>query len=332
MEVKFNPFESTATEKVRETIQKWQEYLISERRLSLLTAESYLEDLKEFFTFLLDSLGKEAELKDLEDLKITDFRAFLAWRADQKISKASIARGVSALKNFFRFLMREKMLENKAIMAIRSARPNKILPHPLSADQAQKFLKEARAQQKELWQGERDVALFTLMYGAGLRIAEALSLNIKDIPLNQEAMVITGKGNKQRLIPLLPAVREAIKKYLQVYPCPTPNAPLFIGARGDRITPRVVQRNVEKIRYALNLPDTVTPHALRHSFATHLLQGGGDLRSVQELLGHSSLSATQRYTEITTQDLDRVYNKAHPRAHSSSNVKIAGVSSRRSSK
>ena len=315
MEVKFNPFESTTTEKVRQIIQKWQEYLVSERRLSLLTAESYLEDLKEFFTFLLDALGKEADLKDLEDLKITDFRAFLAWRANQKISKSSIARGVSALKNFFRFLMREKLVENKAIMAVRSARPNKILPHPLSAEQAKRFLKFAYSMQKEHWQGERDVALFTLMYGAGLRIAEALSLNVKDIPLDAEAMVITGKGNKQRLIPLLPMVRGAIKKYLSVHPCSTPDAPLFVGARGDRISPRVVQRNVEKIRNAMNLPDTVTPHALRHSFATHLLQGGGDLRSVQELLGHSSLSATQRYTEITLQDLDRVYNKAHPRAH-----------------
>ena len=315
MELKFNPFESTASEKVRQAIQKWQEYLVSERRLSLLTAESYLEDLKEFFTFILDYLGEEVDLKALENLKITDFRSFLAWRAEQKISKSSIARGVSALKNFFRFLMREGLIENKAIMAVKSARPNKILPHPLSAEQAQKFLKVARSMQKESWQGERDVALFTLMYGAGLRIAEALSLNIKDIPLNQEAMIITGKGNKQRLIPLLPAVRKSIKKYIEVHPCPTPDAPLFVGARGDRISPRVVQRNVEKIRNSMSLPDTVTPHALRHSFATHLLQGGGDLRSVQELLGHSTLSATQRYTEITLQDLDRVYKKAHPRAH-----------------
>ena len=314
MPSEFNPFESTTTEKVRQAIQKWQEYLVSERRLSLLTAESYLEDLKESFTFLLDAVGKEVDLKDLESLTITDFRSFLAWRADQKISKSSIARGVSALKNFFRFLMREKLVENKAIMAVRSARPNKILPHPLSADQAQKFLKLARTMQKEHWQGERDVALFTLMYGAGLRIAEALSLKVKDIPLNCDAMTITGKGNKQRLIPLLPAVRQAIKKYLDVHPCPTPDAPLFVGARGDRINPGVVQRTVRQIRYAMNLPDTVTPHALRHSFATHLLQGGGDLRSVQELLGHASLSATQRYTEITTEDLDRVYNKAHPRS------------------
>ena len=315
METQFNPFESTATEKVCQIIQKWQEYLISERRLSLLTAESYLEDLKEFFTFLLDAQGKEIDLKDLENLTITDFRSFLAWRTEHKISKASIARGVSALKNFFRFLMREGLVQNKAIMAVRSARPNKILPHPLSADQAKKFLKIARSMQKESWQGERDVALFTLMYGAGLRIAEALSLNVGDIPLNSDAMTITGKGNKQRLIPLLPAVCQAVKKYLDVHPCPTPDTPLFIGARGDRINPGVVQRTVRKIRYAMGLPDTVTPHALRHSFATHLLQGGGDLRTVQELLGHSSLSATQRYTEITLQDLDRVYNKAHPRAH-----------------
>ena len=315
MQSEFNPFESTTSEKVRQTLQKWQEYLISERRLSILTANSYLEDLKEFFAFLLDYQGKEVDLKDLENLKVVNFRAFLAWRADQKISKSSVARGVSALKNFFRFLMREGLVENKAIMAIRSARPNKILPHPLSAEQAEQFLKTARSMQTEPWQGERDVALFTLMYGAGLRIAEALSLNIKDVPFNSDAMTITGKGNKQRLVPLLPAVRKAIQKYLKVHPCHLPDAPLFVGARGDRINPGVVQRSVRQIRYALNLPDTVTPHALRHSFATHLLQNGGDLRSVQELLGHSSLSATQRYTEITLQDLDRVYSQAHPRAH-----------------
>ena len=315
MQSEFNPFESTATEKVRQIIQKWQSYLVSERRLSVLTAESYLEDLKEFFSFLLDSLGQEVDLKDLENLKVTDFRSFLAWRSEQKVSKASIARGVSALKNFFRFLMREGFIQNKAIMAVRSARPNKILPHPLSAEQAQKFLKLARTLQKEHWQGERDAALFTLMYGAGLRIAEALSLNVGDVPLDSDAMIITGKGNKQRLSPLLPGVKKAIRQYLEIHPCVTPDAPLFVGARGDRINPGVVQRTVRQIRYALNLPDTVTPHALRHSFATHLLQGGGDLRSVQELLGHSSLSATQRYTEITMQDLDRVYNKAHPRAH-----------------
>ena len=314
MELKFNPFESTTSEKVHQIIQKWQEYLVSERRLSILTAESYLEDLKEFFTFLLDHLGKEADLKDLENLKITDFRAFLAWRSEKKISKASIARGVSALKNFFRFLMRENLVQNKAVMTLRSARPNKVLPHPLSEKQAENFLKVARTMQKEAWQGERDVALFTLMYGSGLRIAEALSLNVNSIPLESDAMIITGKGNKQRLIPLLPAVKKAIKKYLEVHPCPTPDAPLFVGARGDRINPGVVQRTVRQIRYTLNLPDTVTPHALRHSFATHLLQGGGDLRSVQELLGHSSLSATQRYTEVTLQDLDRVYKKAHPRS------------------
>lgn len=315
MQSEFNPFESTTTEKVRQTLKKWQEYLISERRLSSLTADSYSEDLKEFFTFLLDFLGKEVDLKDLENLTVTDFRSFLAWRADQKIAKSSLARGVSALKNLFRFLMREGLIENKAIMAIRSARPNKVLPHPLSAEQAQEFLKTARKMAKDSWQGERDVALFTLMYGAGLRIAEALSLNVKDIPSETDAIIITGKGNKQRLIPLLPAVQKAIQKYLAVHPCATPDAPLFVGARGDRVNPGVVQRTVRQIRYALNLPDTVTPHALRHSFATHLLQRGGDLRSVQELLGHSSLSATQRYTEITTQDLDRVYNKAHPRAH-----------------
>lgn len=316
MTQEFNPFEITVDTKLANTIQEWQEYLLAERRLSSLTAKSYEFDLKEFFDFLHQHLGKAVDLKDLEDLKITDFRAFLVWRSEQKITRSSLARGLSTLKNFFRFLMKQGLVQNNAIMAVKSPKKPHLLPHPLTPEDAKKFLELARDMNKKPWQGYRDSALYTLLYGCGLRIAEALSLNVKDVTNNSDVLVITGKGNKQRLVPLLPAVHHALILYLNHHPYPQPDSPLFIGSRGDRINPGVVQRNVREIRHAMGLPDTVTPHAFRHSFATHLLQGGGDLRTVQELLGHASLSATQRYTEITTEHLDQVYEHAHPRAHS----------------
>ncbi|MBQ3695506.1 MAG: tyrosine recombinase XerC [Alphaproteobacteria bacterium] len=316
MTQEFNPFSVTVTTNLIEKIESWQRYLLTERRLSELTGESYLFDLKEFFDFLKQHLGRVIDVQDLEKLTITDFRSFLMWRSDQKIARTSMARGVSALKNFFRFLAREGIVQNDAIMSIKSAKVGHGLPHPLTVEDAQKFLELAQGMNKTSWEGYRDKALYTLLYGCGLRISEALSLNIKDVTQNPSVLVITGKGNKQRLVPVLPAVHHAIQLYLNHHPHPMPEAPLFIGSRGDRINPGVVQRNVRTIRHAMGLPDTVTPHAFRHSFATHLLQGGGDLRTVQELLGHSSLSATQRYTEITMEHLEEVYEHAHPRAHS----------------
>ena len=181
-------------------------------------------------------------------------------------------------------------------------------------EDAGRFLDAVEHLAQEPWQGARDKALYMLMYGCGLRIAEALSLNVGDISGAGDAFTITGKGNKQRLVPLLPIVKKTLQAYIKVHPNPKKTEPLFVGSRFDRINAGVVQRNVRVIRRYLQLPDTVTPHALRHSFATHLLQGGGDLRTVQELLGHSSLSATQRYTEIDMAGLQKVYEHAHPRA------------------
>lgn len=316
MAQEFNPFSVTVDTKLADTIQKWQDYLLAQRRLSPLTATSYAFDLKEFFDFLNQHMGKTIDLSDLKDLKITDFRAFLAWRTNQKVTRSSLARGLSTLKNFFRFLTREGLVQNNAIMAVKSAKSAQSLPHPLDPKDAQTFLKLAQETAKKPWQGYRDRALYTLLYGCGLRIAEALSLNVKDITSSQDILTITGKGHKQRLVPVLPAVHHALFLYLKHHPHPIPEAPFFVGAQGDRLNPGVVQRNVRYIRHAMGLPDTVTPHAFRHSFATHLLQGGGDLRAVQELLGHESLSATQRYTKITTEHLEKVYEDAHPRAHS----------------
>ena len=311
----FKPFSVTVTTNLADVIAKWQSYLLSERRLSELTAKSYEFDLKEFFDFLTQHLGELVNLEHLKNLKVTDFRSFLAWRSEQKVARTSLARSLSTLKNFFRFLVREGFVKNNAIMSVKSVKTGHGLPHPLTPDDAKKFLELAKQMPQKPWQGYRDSALYTLLYGCGLRIAEALALNVKDVTSNSEVLIITGKGNKQRLVPVLPVVHHALLLWLKHHPNPLPEAPVFVGSRGDRINPGVVQRNVRMIRHAMGLPDTVTPHALRHSFATHLLQGGGDLRTVQELLGHSSLSATQRYTEVTTEQLEKVYTQAHPRAH-----------------
>lgn len=314
MTMEYKSISQTCAPKLAGVIEDWQKNLLSERRLSLKTGESYQRDMKEFMTFLNDHLEKEVSLSDLKKLTVSDFRSFLVWRSSQKIARSSIARGLSAVRNFFKYMTRNDILENTAIMAIRSARPGKTLPKPLSVTDAARFLEAAKNMARESWEAKRDVALYMLMYGCGLRIAEALGLDIGDFSGRAEALTISGKGGKQRIVPILPAVRKAVASYLKVHPTNRPTQPLFVGARGDRLNPGVVQRNVRFIRRALNLPDTVTPHALRHSFATHLLQGGGDLRTVQELLGHASLSATQRYTEITMEHLQEVYEHAHPRA------------------
>ena len=314
MKTEYKPISETCEKKVNTAIHQWLDNLLQERRFSIKTQESYAFDIQAFMTFLQEYSGRVVRLSDLKKLKVTDLRAFMMWDTDQKKSRSSIARHISAVRSFFKYLTRTDILENTAVMAIRTARKAKVLPKPLSVIDAGRFLEAAKSMNKKSWEAKRDVALYTLLYGAGLRIAEALNLNVRDYPMNADAMVITGKGNKQRIVPLLPAVHKAMKTYLKASPYVQADAPLFVGARGDRINPGVVQRNVRFIRRSLNLPDTVTPHALRHSFATHLLQGGGDLRSVQELLGHASLSATQRYTEITTEYLQDVYRHAHPRA------------------
>ena len=310
----YKPISETCDKKVENLIENWLKNLAFERRLSAKTAEAYAMDMKEFMTFLFSHFEAQTTVMTLKKLQVSDFRAFLVWKTEHRTARSSIARNLSAIRNFFKYLTRNDILENTSVMIIRTARAAKILPKPLSVSDAQKFLEAAKSMNKKSWEAKRDVALYTLLYGAGLRIAEALSLNVQDYPMGSDAMTIVGKGNKQRLVPLLPAIHKAIKSYLQANPYATPQAPLFVGARGDRLNPGVVQRNVRQIRRFLNLPDTVTPHALRHSFATHLLAGGGDLRSVQELLGHASLSATQRYTEITTEHLEDVYRHAHPRA------------------
>ena len=313
METEYKPLSETSDEKVVKSVQNWLNALQFERRLSVKTVESYEIDIREFLSFAAGYQERKVTLAILKQMQVADFRAFLVWQTEHDKTRSSIARSMSAVRNFFKYLSRADILENKAVLAVRAARRAKILPHPLTVTDAERFLKTAESMNKKSWEAKRDVALYTLLYGGGLRISEALNLNVRDFPLSADAMVIKGKGNKERIVPLLPAVIRAVKNYLKINPYLADEAPLFVGARGERMNAGVVQRNVRAIRRMLNLPDTVTPHALRHSFATHLLQGGGDLRTVQELLGHSSLSATQRYTEITTEQLKEVYRHAHPR-------------------
>lgn len=295
-------------------IEQWRGWLAGEKRSSPHTLDGYARDLAAFVSFLLSHLGAEPGLDDLSALKPTDFRAFLAARQADGLGKASQARLMSTLRGFFKYLDRHDLVHNPAIGAVKAPRPPKSLPKPLAAEDALEALGTAGELHDEPWLAARDVALFTLLYGCGLRLGEALSMLKRDIPAH-DAMTITGKGRKQRVVPVLPVVRQAIAEYVAL--CPhalTADSPLFVGARGGPLNPGVVQRQMRRLRLLLGLPDSATPHALRHSFATHLLAGGGDLRTIQELLGHASLSTTQRYTHVDAERLSRVYRDAHPRA------------------
>ncbi|MBR9972375.1 tyrosine recombinase XerC [Magnetospirillum sulfuroxidans] len=295
-------------------IGQWRDWLRGEKRASPHTLDGYARDLSAFTAFLRLHLGAEADLSALAGLKPTDFRAFLAARQADGLGRSSMARLMSTLRGFFKYLDRHDLLHNPAILAVKSPRPPKSLPKPLTAEDAIEALSTAGELHDEPWLSARDIALFTLLYGCGLRLGEALSMQKRDIPAH-DAMTITGKGRKQRVVPVLPIVRQAIGEYVSLCPHPLPaDGPLFVGARGGPLNPGVVQRQMRRLRMLMGLPDTATPHALRHSFATHLLAGGGDLRTIQELLGHASLSTTQRYTQVDAERLSRVYRDAHPRA------------------
>jgi integrase/recombinase XerC len=300
--------------RLQAAVAAWRTWLEDERRASRHTLDGYGRDLAAFLSFLSGHLGGEPGLGDLAGLRPADFRSFLAQRREDGLGRTSMARTMSSLRSFFRYLDRNGLVHNPAVKAVRAPKPPRSLPKPLAAGEAMEAIEAAGEVQNEPWLAARDTALLTLLYGAGLRIGEALALDRGQAPRG-EAMMITGKGRKQRLVPLLPAVVEAVELYLAQ--CPYgggPEAPLFVGARGKRLNPGVVQRQMRYLRALLGLPETATPHALRHSFATHLLSSGGDLRTIQELLGHASLSTTQRYTEVDEGKLSAVYRDAHPRA------------------
>ncbi|MFP6732280.1 MAG: tyrosine recombinase XerC [Rhodospirillales bacterium] len=304
---------------LRRAIGDWWRWMEVERNCSAHTVDGYGRDLAAFCAYLAAHLGHAPGLTDFAALGLADFRGYLARRAGEGVSRTSTARALSSLRNFFRFLERRGLASNAAIKAVKTPKLPASIPKPLSEAEALEALEAVFDSHQEPWLAARDRALFTLLYGCGLRISEALGLNRGDAPEpssgSSGALVITGKGNKQRVVPVLPVIAERIEVYLEH--CPHrlgPKDPLFVGARGGRLNAGVVQRQMRKIRVMLNLPDTATPHALRHSFATHLLAGGGDLRTIQELLGHASLSSTQRYTEVDAARLTEVYRDAHPRA------------------
>jgi integrase/recombinase XerC len=297
-------------------VHRWADWLAGEKRASRHTLDGYGRDLSAFLAFLCHHLGGEADLAALMALSPADFRAFLAARQASGLSRSSMARLMSTLRGFYGFLDRHELGHNPAINAVKTPRPPRSVPKPLAADAAMEALAGAGDLHDEPWLAARDVALFTLLYGCGLRLGEALGMTRRDIPTG-ETMVITGKGRKQRMVPVLGVVRDAVTDYVAQCPFPLdPDSALFVGARGGPLNPGVVQRQMRRLRPVLGLPETATPHALRHSFATHLLAGGGDLRTIQELLGHASLSTTQRYTKVDAERLTRVYRAAHPRARS----------------
>jgi integrase/recombinase XerC len=301
-----------------EAIAGWQGQLASERRASKHTLAAYGRDLASFLDFLRDHHGGTPSIALLASLSVRDFRAFLAARAGDDLARTSLARALSVVRGFFRFLEREGLATNHALSVLRGPRLPKSVPKPLSIADAEAAVDAAETLQDTdapVWIVARDTALVTLLYGCGLRLSEALDLTAAEAPAaGRIALTITGKGGKQRLVPILPVVVAAIEDYRRH--CPHvlhPEGPLFVGLRGGPLNPRLVQRLVERIRFGLGLPATATPHALRHSFATHLLAAGADLRMIQELLGHASLSTTQRYTEVDAGKLIQIYEKAHPR-------------------
>jgi len=293
----------------------WLEGLAHEKRQADATVKAYRTDLEGFLTFCAEHLGEPPNLDRLTGLRAIDFRAWLASRHHRGLARTSTARALAALRSFYRYLDREHGRHNPALRALRTPRLPRRLPRPLSAAQASELIAVAPAGAREDWIAKRDTAVLLLLYGAGLRIGEALALDRSAVgrPADLRTLRITGKGGKQRLVPLLPVIAAAIADYLDACPYRSAEA-LFLGARGKRLQAPIVRRAMQDARRCLGLPETATPHALRHSFATHLLADGADLRTIQELLGHASLSTTQGYTGVDSERMIRLYHQAHPRA------------------
>jgi integrase/recombinase XerC len=303
---------------LRRAVEAWLAYLEVERQLSANTSEAYARDISQFLSFLAGHLNRLPTLSHLKALAARDVRAFLASRRALGVGSRSLSRTLSALRMFFRFLERRGLGKNDAVRAVALPKLPHSVPKPLTAPKARALVESAHiaAPDAPEWITARDTAVLALLYGSGLRISEALSLARKDAPTKGRDMLrVTGKGDKTRVVPVLPIVREAVERYLDL--CPIERGsddPLFVGVRGGPLNPRIIQLVIARARAALGLPDTATPHALRHSFATHLLGAGADLRAIQELLGHASLSTTQGYTEVDRDHLLRTYARAHPRA------------------
>jgi len=298
---------------------RWLSHLRAERRLSPKTLEAYARDVRQCLIFLAEHWGAKVTLKGFAALEASDVRAFMAMRRADDIGGRSLMRALAGLRSFGRFLEQEGKGKVGALSAIRAPKIGKSLPKPIHMAAAKRLADadERAGEDREQWILTRDAAVMALLYGSGLRISEALGLKKRDVPLPGEGdvIIVTGKGNKTRMVPVLQNVLALIADYTAI--CPhqlNPAGPIFVGARGGPLSPRIIQLTMERLRGALGLPDSATPHALRHSFATHLLSRGGDLRAIQELLGHASLSTTQIYTGIDSERLLEVYKTAHPRA------------------
>jgi integrase/recombinase XerC len=290
----------------------WQRDLGAVRRLAAKTLEAYGRDLGQFLTFLAVHTGGPVSVATLSGLRAADFRAFLASRREDGAGNRTLGRGLSAIKSFLRYLEREGAVSSEALNIVRTPKAGKSLPKPLTVAEAKASLATTADIEDRPWIAARDTAVLALCYGAGLRISEALALTRAD--LDGPALRVTGKGGKTRLVPLIDPVRQSITAYLELCPMKlTPTQPLFRGVKGGVLSPRLIQSRMAELRGALGLPPSATPHALRHSFATHLLGAGGDLRAIQELLGHASLSTTQIYTGVDTDRLLTAYRAAHPR-------------------
>lgn len=295
---------------------EWLASLASERRLAPLTIDAYERDTRQFLQFMTGHYGGAPGIGDIANLKPIDLRAFLAWRRNGGVGPRSLGRGLAGIRSLLRFLEKRGLANAAGAAAMRAPKQPKSLPRPLTATDAKRVVSAGEQLAEDSWIAARNVAVLSLLYGCGLRISEALELAGDDLRDADETVLrIKGKGGKTRLVPVLPVVSKAVADYRRL--CPyhlDANSPLFRGAKGGALQPAIIQREMRKLRSALSLPETATPHALRHSFATHLLAKGGDLRTIQELLGHASLSTTQVYTGVDTARLLDIYDAAHPRA------------------
>lgn len=300
-------------------IRHWLSHLGAERRMSKKTVDAYQRDVRQFLDFLAMHFGGRVTLAGLRDIAAQDVRAFMAHRRSQGACARSLMRSLAGVRSFARFLERQGNGRIGALAAVRAPKAPRTLPKPLAIAPAKRLADASLrgGEERAPWVLARDAAVLALLYGSGLRISEALGLKVKDIPApgRGDTITVTGKGNKTRMVPVLLAVLQLVADYFAICPYQrAPDAPAFVGVKGRRLSPRIIQLAMAGLRSALNLPETATPHALRHSFATHLLARGGDLRSIQELLGHASLSTTQVYTAIDADRLMQVYRSAHPRA------------------
>src|SRR5690606_30755141 len=308
---------ASAAKDIASEARRWLSFIAHERRLSPKTLEAYARDVAGFLSFLTEHLGAKPSLKDLAALAPADVRAYLARRRRDEIEARTLMRALAAARSFARFLEREGRGKVAALAAVRTPKIQRSLPKPLSAKSARAVADPASraGEERQPWVLARDAAVLALLYGSRLRISEALGILRRDAPVEGGQVTVTGKGNKTRMVPVLPQVAKAVAEYISLCPFNMKgDEPLFRGEKGGPLSPRVVQLAMERMRGALGLPDTATPHALRHSFATHLLARGGDLRSIQELLGHASLATTQIYTAVDSASLVEAYRAAHPRA------------------